>query len=126
MAHQTVSYSVPALTSVDAAASSGVDCAESGSSCPVEGALALLRGRWTALVIGQFVAGDRSFSELAEALPQVSDKILAQRLAQLTEAGILVRQRTPGWPPRVRYALTERGNALLPALHALLVWSRAS
>ncbi|HEX5117670.1 MAG TPA: helix-turn-helix domain-containing protein [Pseudonocardiaceae bacterium] len=79
--------------------------------CPVEITLAALRGRWTPLVLGEFFRhGELSFSELAAALPGLSDKVLSQRLNHLTDAGIVERRRTPSWPPRVRYSLTERGR----------------
>ncbi|GAA4204585.1 winged helix-turn-helix transcriptional regulator [Actinocatenispora rupis] len=90
--------------------------------CPVEVTLGVLRGRWTPLVIDQFRAGPRTFGEVAAALPALSDKVLADRLAQLTAAGVLSRHRTPGWPARVRYDLTDRGAALVPVLHAMWQW----
>lgn len=91
-------------------------------SCPVEITLAALRGRWTTLVVRELLRGRRSFTELATALPSLSDKVLTDRLAQLTDAGVADRRREPGWPPRVHYALTERGRALGPVLQALWDW----
>ncbi|MDX6237752.1 MAG: hypothetical protein QOG10_2567 [Kribbellaceae bacterium] len=66
--------------------------------------------------------GDRSYSELSEGLPALSDKVLSDRLVQLTEAGVIERHRIPAWPPRVRYSLTNRGRALVPVLQALWDW----
>ncbi|GAB3970459.1 helix-turn-helix domain-containing protein [Plantactinospora veratri] len=120
MAHQTVGYAATGL--MDACSGRVV---EPHPSRPVDATLAVLRGRWTALVIREFLHGDRSFSELAQALPKLSDKTLADRLAQLTEAAVLERRRTPGWPPRVRYALTDRGRALAPVLQAMWEWGSA-
>jgi DNA-binding HxlR family transcriptional regulator len=117
VAHQTVGYEAAGL--MDACSGPMV---EPHPSCPVDVTLAVLRGRWTALVIREFLHGDRSFSELAQALPKLSDKTLADRLAQLTDAAVLDRRRTPGWPPRVRYALTDRGRALAPVLEAMWEW----
>ncbi|MFJ8849213.1 winged helix-turn-helix transcriptional regulator [Streptomyces sp. NPDC102437] len=48
--------------------------------------------------------------------------MLSDRLAHLGEAGVVERDRHPGWPPRVRYALTQRGHRLGPVLHALWDW----
>ncbi|MFJ4868317.1 winged helix-turn-helix transcriptional regulator [Streptomyces sp. NPDC088757] len=90
--------------------------------CPVEIALAVLRGRWTTLVVRELLRGDRSYSELREALPVLSDKVLSDRLAQLVGAGVVARDRTPGRPPRVRYALTPDGHRLGPVLQALWDW----
>lgn len=93
-------------------------------ACPVEVTMAALRGRWTALVIGELTRGPRGFSDLARALPALSDKVLTERLAQLAEAGVVDRRRTASWPPRVSYTLTERGHALLPVLRAMWDWGR--
>lgn len=115
MAHQTVSDN-------QLLQSCSGPVVEPDPSCPVEITLGVLRGRWTALVVRELMQGPRSFSELAQALPALSDKVLADRLAQLVEAGALDRQRRAGWPPRVRYTLTERGHALVPVLQALWEW----
>jgi DNA-binding HxlR family transcriptional regulator len=83
----------------------------------------VLRGRWMPLVLLEFLRnGELSFSELAAALSGLSDKVLSERLIQLTDAGVLARHRTPGWPPRVRYVLTDRGRALAPVLEAMWLW----
>jgi DNA-binding HxlR family transcriptional regulator len=117
VAHQTVGYQAAGLMD-----DCSVPVAQPHPSCPVDVTLAVLRGRWTALVIREFLLGDRSFSQLAQALPKLSDKTLADRLALLTDAGVLDRQRTPGWPPRVHYSLTDRGRALAPVLEAMWEW----
>ncbi|MBF6210504.1 helix-turn-helix transcriptional regulator [Nocardia puris] len=91
-------------------------------ACPVEIALAALRGRWTPLVVLELLRGPRGFSDIARALPSLSDKVLTDRLTQLTKAGVIDRTRTPGWPPRVSYTLTERGRTLVPVLQALWQW----
>ncbi|MFF9198398.1 winged helix-turn-helix transcriptional regulator [Streptomyces sp. NPDC014779] len=91
-------------------------------ACPVEITLAALHGRWTTLVVRELLRGDRSYSELRTALPALSDKVLSERLAQLGAAGVVSRDRRPGWPPRVRYALTPRGRRLGPVLQALWDW----
>ncbi|WP_199199552.1 helix-turn-helix domain-containing protein [Micromonospora sp. RP3T] len=96
--------------------------AEPDPSCPIEITLAVLKGRWTPLVFGEFLSGERTYSELSRALPALSDKVLSERLAQLTSAGVLERRRTPGWPVRVTYELTERGRALVPVLAAMRHW----
>ncbi|MGW7336656.1 winged helix-turn-helix transcriptional regulator [Streptomyces sp. NPDC054808] len=90
--------------------------------CPVEITLAALHGRWTTLVIRELLRGDHSYSELRAALPVMSDKVLSDRLAHLTRAGVVDRDRRPGWPPRVRYTLTPNGHRLGPVLQALWDW----
>ena len=117
MAHQTVGHAAGSLL----AACSGPDVVPD-PACPVERTLSVLRGRWTSLVIGEFRHGPRSYTELSTALPALSDKVLSDRLAQLTEAGVIERYRVAAWPPRVTYALTDRGRALVPVLQALWDW----
>ncbi|MDT0322356.1 winged helix-turn-helix transcriptional regulator [Streptomyces millisiae] len=90
--------------------------------CPVEIALDALRGRWTTLVVRELLTGPRTYSELSAALPALSDKVLTDRLRHLTEAAVLDRERVPGFPPGVRYHLTERGRELGPVLQALWDW----
>jgi DNA-binding HxlR family transcriptional regulator len=88
----------------------------------VEITLAALHGRWTTLVVRELLRGDRSYSDLRAALPMLSDKVLSDRLAQLAEAGVIHRDRRPGWPPRVHYTLTPKGHRLGPVLQALWDW----
>lgn len=117
MTHQTVGHAGSGLRE----RCSG-PIAQPDPSCPVEVTLAALRGRWTALVIREIAQGPRGFSDVAHALPALSDKVLADRLTQLARAGVIARRRTPSWPPRVTYTLTERGRALIPVLEALWEW----
>ncbi|MCI4079939.1 helix-turn-helix transcriptional regulator [Streptomyces sp. MMS21 TC-5] len=94
--------------------------------CPVDITLTALGGRWTPLVLREFLRRDRAtYSELSAALPALSDKVLSDRLAQLTRAGVVERHRTPGWPPRVRYVLTDRGRALEPVVRSMWEWGSA-
>jgi DNA-binding HxlR family transcriptional regulator len=66
------------------------------------------------------------FSEIERAIPTVSQKMLTQQLRQMENDGIVRRIVHPQAPPKVEYALTEWGQALCPALDALLTWSGAS
>ncbi|MBB4935572.1 DNA-binding HxlR family transcriptional regulator [Lipingzhangella halophila] len=92
------------------------------SSCPIENTLSVLRRRWAALVILELLHGPRSFNELAQNLGRISDKILTERLTELTDANVLHRKRTSGWPSRVRYSLTQRGHDLAAVLQAMRIW----
>ncbi|MCE6996801.1 helix-turn-helix transcriptional regulator [Saccharothrix sp. S26] len=88
----------------------------------MEVALGALRGRWTTLVVRELFAGERTFGDLATALPTLSDKVLSDRLAQLAASGVVARVREPGWPSHVRYSLTPRGHALHDVLEAMWAW----
>ncbi|MFI6511372.1 winged helix-turn-helix transcriptional regulator [Streptosporangium sp. NPDC050855] len=124
MTHQTVGHPAPVRPGLPD--DPRADVTEPTPSCPVEITLAALHGRWTTLVVREFLRDDHTFSELRRALPGLSDKVLSDRLAHLTGAGVLDRHRMPGWPPRVRYTLTERGRRLGPVLQALWDWGEPS
>ena len=96
------------------------DMAASG----VEGALRLLEGRWKMMIIFHlFARGVLRFSELERAIPAVSQKMLIQQLRELERGGIVSRTVYPQVPPKVEYRLTEWGQAMCPALDALLEWA---
>jgi DNA-binding HxlR family transcriptional regulator len=86
-------------------------------------AFEFLGKRWNGLVLGNLSAGPGGFRELSRAIAGVSDSVLAERLSELTAAGLVTRTVEPGPPLSVSYALTERGEALVPALHQISVWA---
>ena len=63
------------------------------------------------------------FSDLERAIPEVTQKMLAQQLRQLEKDGIVNRKVYAVVPPKVEYSLTEWGQSLCPALDALLKWA---
>jgi DNA-binding HxlR family transcriptional regulator len=65
------------------------------------------------------------FSELERAIPAISQKMLAQQLRRLEVDGVVRRIVHPQVPPKVEYRLTDWGQALCPALDALLKWTEA-
>jgi DNA-binding HxlR family transcriptional regulator len=82
-----------------------------------------LRGRWTTLIIRELLRADSyAYSELAATMPELSGKVLSERLAHLAAAGVVLRTRKPGWPPTVTYELNPHGKELGPALQALWDW----
>ncbi len=86
---------------------------------PVEVALAAVAGRWTTLVLRELMHGPCSFSDLREAMPTLSAKVLSDRLQGLTDRRLVVCERTRGFPVRTSYRLTTRGQALRPLLKTL-------
>ena len=89
----------------------------------VEQALDVIKGRWKLLILFHLFGGRvQRFSELERSIAGVSQKMLTQQLRQLETAGLVRRVIYPEVPPRVEYALTERGQALCPVLDALLQW----
>lgn len=84
--------------------------------CPVEVALAAISGRWKTLVLRELMSGPHSFSDIREALPDLSAKVLMERLTELLDQGLVMRNTLPGFPVRTSYRLTPAGLALRPLL----------
>jgi DNA-binding HxlR family transcriptional regulator len=71
-------------------------------------------GKWTLLLIRDLAEGRSRFCELERSLEGISPRTLSLRLRALEEEGVVERHTFPEVPPRVEYALTEKGLALLP------------
>ncbi|MEU0846435.1 helix-turn-helix domain-containing protein [Streptomyces flaveolus] len=85
----------------------------------METALAAVSGRWTTLVLRELMGGPRGFTELRTLLPELSAKVLSERLTALRERGLVTSERLRGFPVHTRYDLTEAGRSLRPLLVAL-------
>ena len=89
----------------------------------IEQAIASLRGRWKLVILFHLFGGKvLRFSDLERAIPDVTQKMLAQQLRQLERDGMVRRIVHAQVPPKGEYALTAWGQALCPALDALLTW----
>jgi DNA-binding HxlR family transcriptional regulator len=86
-------------------------------------AIELIGRRWTGVVVRTMLHGARRFSDIAAAVPDMSDKMLAGRLKELEAEKIIVRNVVPATPVRVEYELTEKGRALEPVVAALAAWT---
>lgn len=90
----------------------------------VESALKLLEGRWKLVILFHLFGGKvLRFSDLERAIPGISQKMLIQQLRQMERDGIVRRIVHHQVPPKVEYSLTDWGQALCPALDALLTWA---
>ena len=90
----------------------------------VERAFKMLEGRWKLLILFHLFGGKMlRFSDLERAIPAISQKMLIQQLRQMEKDGIVRRLVYHQVPPKVEYGLTEWGQALCPALDALLTWA---
>jgi DNA-binding HxlR family transcriptional regulator len=85
-------------------------------SCPVCRTADIISGKWTLLVIRDLADGSRRFCELERSLEGISPRTLSLRLRALEEHGIVARNTYPEVPPRVEYALTDKGRALVPLI----------
>ena len=88
----------------------------SSDTCPVCATAEVVCGKWTLLVIRDLAEGRSRFCELERSLRGISPRTLSLRLRALEEEGIVERQTFPEVPPRVEYALTEKGMALVPLI----------
>ncbi len=93
-------------------------------TCPVCRTAEIVCGKWTLLVIRDLAEGRSRFCELERSLLGISPRTLSLRLRALEEEGIVKRQTYPEVPPRVEYALTEKGRALVPLIEDMRVYGR--
>ena len=96
----------------------------SNSECPVCRTADIVCGKWTLLVIRDLAEGRARFCERERSLAGISPRTLSLRLRALEEEGIVKRQTFPEVPPRVEYALTEKGRALVPLVESMRVYGR--
>ena len=93
--------------------------------CPyLHEAVELIGKRWTGAIIVVLIdGGPMRFSEIAQAIPQLSDRLLSERMKELEARGIVERRVQAESPARVEYELTEAGKELAPPLKELKAWS---
>jgi len=86
-------------------------------------AVELIGGRWTGAIIQLLMKGPTRYCGIREAVPEISDRMLSERLRGLEEEGIVERLVVPETPVRVEYRLTSKGKALEPAFAAIGKWA---
>jgi DNA-binding HxlR family transcriptional regulator len=87
--------------------------------CPVCATADIVCGKWTLLLVRELSEGRSRFCELERCLQGISPRTLSLRLRALEEEGIVARQTFAEVPPRVEYALTPKGDALLPIVDGM-------
>lgn len=80
--------------------------------------------RWTGAIVLVLLDGPLRFTEIRRFVPDLSDRLLSERLKELEAEGIMFRRVLDGAPVRVEYGLTEKGRALEPAVSALKEWAQ--
>ncbi|HTU74285.1 MAG TPA: helix-turn-helix domain-containing protein [Trebonia sp.] len=85
--------------------------------------LDLVGDKWSVLIIGTLAEGPVRYSDLAAAIPGISQRMLTLTLKQLQRDGLLTRVSYPEIPPRVEYSLTPLGTSLLSTVLALAEWA---
>jgi DNA-binding HxlR family transcriptional regulator len=94
--------------------------------CPIAHALDLVGDRWALLVARELMHGPKRYTDLVERLPGIGTNILASRLRELEECGVVQRRTLP--PPAASrvYELTDYGRELRPAMRELAIWGARS
>jgi DNA-binding HxlR family transcriptional regulator len=87
-------------------------------------AVELIGARWTGAILQVLMRGRTRYADLRAAVPEISDRMLSERLRELEQAGLVVRYVSPEPPVRVDYELTKKGRALEPALEAIGAWAQ--
>ena len=92
-------------------------------ACPVETTAQLIGSKWRLLIMRDLLDGTKRFGELKRSLGSISQKVLTSNLREMEERGLVERRVYPEVPPRVEYALTPRGESLMPHLVSLIGWA---
>ena len=95
-----------------------------GQFCPLAKALDVLGERWTLLIVRELLAGPKRYTDLRDGLPGLATDLLATRLRELQQTGVIDRREVPPPTPATVYELTARGHALRPAILELARWGR--
>lgn len=93
--------------------------------CPIEYGLDIFGGKWKSRIL--CVLSSREFlryNEIRKELGNITDAVLAAMLKELIHDALIIRKQYNEIPPRVEYALTEKGRSALPILQSICQWSR--
>ncbi len=92
------------------------------STCPVSNSLDLIGDKWSLLIVRDMFAGKTLYREFMASPEGIATNILASRLRDLEQAGIIEKNLEKGSARRPAYQLTEKGRALYPVLNAIADW----
>jgi DNA-binding HxlR family transcriptional regulator len=95
------------------------------SLCPIACTLDLVGDKWTLLVLRDLFHGKAHFSEFLASPERIATNILAERLARLTESGLVERYSSPTIAGREAYRLTQKGASIGPVLEQISAWGLA-
>lgn len=92
--------------------------------CPrYEYAMGLLGKKWTGLILRILLGGPRRFGDFRSQVPELSDRLLSERLKELEDAGIVERLVHDTRPVLIEYTLTDKGQALRNVVSAIEGWA---
>jgi DNA-binding HxlR family transcriptional regulator len=90
--------------------------------CPIAHAVGMLGERWTLLVVRELLHGPKRYTDLADGLPGIGTNVLAARLRDLENCGVVQKRKLPPPAASTVYELTEYGRGLDEAIYALARW----
>ena len=91
--------------------------------CPrYEAAADILGKKWTGRIIRVLLGGPKRFKDVKEQIPEMSDKMLTDRMKELEAEGIVNRHVYPEMPVRIEYELTTKGKDLQPVIETIQAW----
>lgn len=91
--------------------------------CSLEAAMDVIGGKWKPHILWKIKDAPLRFGAIQEKLPAISPKMLTRQLRALEADRLVSRTEYPNMPPRVEYALTERGRTVIPILMSLKDWA---
>ena len=97
-----------------------------GAACPsrhLTAGVTLLQEKWVLLIVRVLLHGPQGFNDMARNAGDVNSTTLAQRLARLEKAGLVVKTVQSVMPPKTSYELTEAGRDLKLVVEAIETWS---
>ncbi|MDR2558752.1 MAG: helix-turn-helix transcriptional regulator [Oscillospiraceae bacterium] len=97
-----------------------MDC--SNTNCPVVATLAMIGGKYKAIILWHLIEEKRRFGELQRLIPQATQKMLTQQLRELEKDNLVIRTVYPVVPPKVEYSLSDLGRSIKPILDAMCAW----
>ena len=92
------------------------------TNCPLVATLALVGGKYKALILWHLIGGTKRFGELRKLIPQATQKMLTQQLRELESDNLIIRKVYQVVPPKVEYSLSKFGESINPILEAMCDW----
>ena len=100
-----------------------MDKATSQKCTQVEHVFSILDKKWMGLIVEVLLEGPQCYKDIAAKIPTISDRILVERLKELADNDILVRDVYPDSQVRVEYSLTEKGYSLKNVMSEVHIWA---
>lgn len=92
-------------------------------TCPMEFTMNEIAGKWKLVILWHIHANDiMRYGELKKILPEISHKILSDKLSELVESKLIYKEIYNQIPPKVEYSLTDKGRTLVPILDMMYNW----